>query len=141
MCVSHTVMSDSLRPHGCSPSGSSDHGIFPGKNIGVGCHFLLQVIFPAQGLNPGLLHCRQIPYFLNHQGSIPLMLQKYSEGCFWYVIYTLIPKLRGKGNLALIGKFYWCQQTLLIIWKLKKICPLLGWFSWLNDGKNIIVTH
>ena len=28
----------------------------PGKNPGVGCHFLLQGIFPTQGLNPGLLH-------------------------------------------------------------------------------------
>ena len=35
---------------------------FPGKNIAVGCHFLLQGIFPTQGLNPGLLHCRQILY-------------------------------------------------------------------------------
>ena len=31
-------------------------GIFPGKNSGVGCHFLLQGIFPTQGLNPHLLH-------------------------------------------------------------------------------------
>ena len=31
---------------------------FPGKNTGVGCHFLLQEIFPTQGLNPGLPHCR-----------------------------------------------------------------------------------
>ena len=31
-----------------------------GKNTGVGCHSLLQEIFPTQGLNPGLLHCRQI---------------------------------------------------------------------------------
>ena len=34
----------------------------PGKNSGVGCHFLLQGIFPTQGSNPGLLHCRQILY-------------------------------------------------------------------------------
>ena len=33
---------------------------FPGKNTGVGCHFLLQGIFPTQELNLGLLHCRQI---------------------------------------------------------------------------------
>ena len=31
----------------------------PGKSTGVGCHFLLQGIFPTQGSNPGLLHCRQ----------------------------------------------------------------------------------
>ena len=34
----------------------------PGKNTGVGCHFLLQGIFPTQGSNPGLLHCRQTLY-------------------------------------------------------------------------------
>ena len=32
---------------------------FPGKSAGVGCHFLLQGIFPTQGSNPGLLHCKQ----------------------------------------------------------------------------------
>ena len=41
---------------------------FPGKNTGVGCHFLLQEIFPTQGLNPGLPHCRQTLYRLSHQG-------------------------------------------------------------------------
>ena len=34
----------------------------PGKNTGVGCHFLLQRIFPTQGSNLSLLHCRQIFY-------------------------------------------------------------------------------
>ena len=38
-----------------SPLGSSVHGISPGKNTGVGCHALLQGIFPTQGSNPGLL--------------------------------------------------------------------------------------
>ena len=42
---------------------------FRGKSIGVGCHFLLQGTFPTQGLNPGLLHCRQTLYRLSHQGS------------------------------------------------------------------------
>ena len=41
---------------------------FPGKNTGVGCHFLLQEIFPTQGLNPGFPHCRQMLYHLSHQG-------------------------------------------------------------------------
>ena len=41
----------------------------PSKNIGVGCHALHQGIFPTQGLNLGLLHCRQILYCLSHQGN------------------------------------------------------------------------
>ena len=42
---------------------------FLGKSTGVGCHFFLQGIFPTQGSNPGLLHCRQTFYRLSHQGS------------------------------------------------------------------------
>ena len=38
----------------------------------VGCHALLQGIFPTQGSKPGLLHCRPILYHLSHQGSPPL---------------------------------------------------------------------
>ena len=38
-------------------------------NSGVGCPFLLQGIFPTQGSNLGLLHCRQTPYCLSYQGS------------------------------------------------------------------------
>ena len=53
----------------CSPPGSSVHEDSPGKNTGAGCHTLLQGIFPSQGSNPGLLHCRQILYLLNYQGS------------------------------------------------------------------------
>ena len=41
----------------------------PGKNTGVGYHAFLQGIFPIQGLNPDLPHCRWIHYYLSHQGS------------------------------------------------------------------------
>ena len=41
---------------------------FSSKNTRVGRHSLLQRIFLTQGLNPGLLHCKQILYHLNHQG-------------------------------------------------------------------------
>ena len=53
----------------CSPLGSYVCGDSPGKITGVGCHFLLQGIFPTQGSNLGLLHCRQILCHLGHQGS------------------------------------------------------------------------
>ena len=49
--------------------GSSVHGDSPGKNTGVGCHALLQGIFPTQGSNPSLPHCRQILHHLSHQWS------------------------------------------------------------------------
>ena len=56
-------------PMDCSPPGSSVQGDSPGKNTGVGCHALLQGIFPTQGSNPGLLHCRQILYSLSQSRS------------------------------------------------------------------------
>ena len=56
-------------PRDCSPPGSSVYEISQVKILGVGCHSVLQGIFLTQGLNPGLLHCRQILYHLSHQGS------------------------------------------------------------------------
>ena len=53
----------------CSPPGSSDHRDSPGKNTGVGCHALLQGIFPTKGLSPGLPHCTLILHHLNKKGS------------------------------------------------------------------------
>ena len=53
----------------CNLPGSSVHGDSPGKSTGVGCHALLQGIFPTQGLNLGLPHCRWILYYLSHLGS------------------------------------------------------------------------
>ena len=42
---------------------------FPGKNTGVGCHFLLQGIFPIQGSNPRLLHGQGGSFPLSHLGN------------------------------------------------------------------------
>ena len=53
-------------PMDYSPPGSSVHGDSLGKNTGVGCHFLVQRIFLTQGLNPGLLHCRQTLHHLSY---------------------------------------------------------------------------
>ena len=59
-----SVVSDSLQPHRLYGPWNS-----PGQNTGVGSLSLLQGIFPTQGWNPGLLHCRQILYQLSHKGS------------------------------------------------------------------------
>ena len=57
-----SVVSDSLRPHGLSWNS-------PGQNTGVGSFSLSQGIFPTQGSNPGVPHCRQILYQLSHKGG------------------------------------------------------------------------
>ena len=53
----------------CDPMDCTVHGLFLGQNTGVGSLSLLQGIFPTQGSNPGLPHCRQILYQLTHKGS------------------------------------------------------------------------
>ena len=54
-----SVVSDSLWPYGLQPARLLYPWTSPGKNTGVSCHALLQGIFPTQGLNPCLLHCRK----------------------------------------------------------------------------------
>ena len=71
--LSHSVMSNSLRPFGLLPVRFLCPWDFPGKNTGVGCHFLLQGIFLTEGSNYCLcclLHCRWVLYPLpSHRGS------------------------------------------------------------------------
>ena len=71
--VSRSVVPNSLQPHGLQPTRLLCPWDFPGKDTGVGCHFLLQGILTTQGLNAGLLHCRQILCQLSYKGS-PLNL-------------------------------------------------------------------
>ena len=64
-CVSPSVVSEPLQPWGLQPARLLCPWDSPGKNTGVGCHFLLQRIFQIQGSNPhleGLQHCRWILY-------------------------------------------------------------------------------
>ena len=63
-----SVMSDFLWPHGLYSPWTS-----LGQNTGVGSLSLLQGIFPTQGSNPGLPHCRQVLYQLSHKESPRLM--------------------------------------------------------------------
>ena len=60
-----SVMSNSLRPCGLYSLWNSS-----GQNTGVGSHSFLHGIFPTQGSNPGLPHCRRILFQLSHQGSL-----------------------------------------------------------------------
>ena len=68
-CESSSVVSSSLQPHGLWPARLVCPWNSPGQNTGEGSHSLLQGIFPTQGSNSGLPHCRQILYQLSHQGS------------------------------------------------------------------------
>ena len=78
VCLNFAQSCPTLWPHGLEPSV---HGDSLGNNTGVGCHALLQQMFPIQGLNPGLLNCRQIPYCLSHQGSPGVQFSSVAQSC------------------------------------------------------------
>ena len=69
LLFSHSVMSSSLQHLRLQPVRPFYPWDCPGKNTGVGCHFLLQGIFPIQGSNPCLLHWQVDSLLLSHQGS------------------------------------------------------------------------
>ena len=77
VCVSRSVVSDSLQPYGLQSTRLFCSWNSLGKNTRVGCHFLLQGIFPAQGLNPRLLRWQVDSLPLSHQGS-PMKLSQLS---------------------------------------------------------------
>ena len=62
------------------------------KNTGVGSHSLLQGIFLTQGSNPGLLHCRQILYHLNHKRSLSLLQKERIKRKKWYCFSAILTK-------------------------------------------------
>ena len=88
-------MSDSLQPHGLLPIRLLRPWDFPGKGIGVGCHFLLQGIFLTQGSNLGLPHCRQMLYRLSHR---EVQVQQRPWSSTWRGKFETKP-LRARGKL------------------------------------------
>ena len=114
---SHSVMSNSLWPHGLYSLWNS-----PGQNTGVGSLFLLQGIFSTQGSNQGLPPCWQILYQLSHKGSLRILewvAYPFSSGSSWprnrtgvsciaggffinWPIYLWIPPTPGMTSLQLL---------------------------------------
>ena len=101
-----SVVSESLWPHGLYSSWNS-----PGQKTAVGSLSLLQGIFPTQGSNPGLQHCKWILYQLSHQGS-PRILEwvayPFFRGSSW-------PRNQ-KGVSCIAGRFLtnWAIREALI---------------------------
>ena len=94
------------------PHGLTVHGIFQDRTLEWVACSLLQGIFPTQGLNPGLLHCRQIVYHLSHEGS----------PCRWVIInkslFSLSTGTFSSLNIR-VGDFqdtFRCEIEAHIIW-------------------------
>ena len=122
-CKCQSVTSDSLRPHGLQPTRLLCPRNSPRKNTGVGSHSFLQGIFLTERSNPGLLHCRQILYYLSHQDpSSQYMLHIFSisntqkERIINYVLLTItenfqvnVSSIGPKINLVMGPKLMYCD--------------------------------
>ena len=125
------VASDFLWPQGLySPLYS------PGQNTGVGNCSLLQGIFPIQGSNLGLPHCRQILDYLSHKGSpriVEWVTYPFSSGSSW--------SRNRNGVSSIIGRFFtnWAiREAYIIVYNvaysfiLVSFMVLIGLPWWLN---------
>ena len=131
MCVVYVLVAQPCLtlcdPMDCSPPGSPVHGYSSGKNTGVGCHALLQGIFPTQGSSPGLPHCRQILYCLSHQGSpiidicAPFFLILWAY--FLLDLFLLLCFLPRDAPLAFVIQLVWWCKVLLTF-----VCLESFWF-------------
>ena len=146
-------MSDSLRPHGlqhtrllcpkltpekwkslscvpvCNPMDYSPWNS-PGQNTGVGSLSLLQGIFPIQGSNPGLLHCRWILYQMSHKGS-PRTLEWVAPffcGSSWPRNWT--------GVSCILGRFFTNQAM-----RDTNSWSLLKFIEWVMLPNHLILCH
>ena len=123
---SHSVEYHSLQPHGLYSSWNS-----PGQNTGVGSCSLLHGIFPTQGSNPDLPHCRWILHQLSHQGS-PRILEWVAYPFSGVLPDTGIepgsPALQVDSLLAeLPGNFRATREfQLYSSWNILWHCPSLG---------------
>ena len=80
-------------PIECSPPGSSVHGDSPDKNT------VFQGIFPIQGSNPGLPHCRWVLYHLSYQGSprtLEWVAYPFASGSSWPRSQTGVSCIAGR---------------------------------------------
>ena len=90
--LSCSVVSHSLQPRGLQPTRLLCPWDSPGKNAGVGCHFLLQGIVPAQGSNPRplhLLHWQADSLLLHHLGSHQSSIKGVGRPVTWLCFHSV----------------------------------------------------
>ena len=134
----------SLRSHGLKPARLLRPWGFPGKNTGVGCHFLLQGIFLTQESNLYLLHWLVYPLPLSHQGSPltgsimkqkHLTLMNFNLSIFPWRIMLLASTL---GNLLPKISPNFFPKIFIILHYIFNSSPedkMVGWHHWLNGRK------
>ena len=136
VCVSLSVMPNSLWPHGLEPTCILSPWDSPGRNTGVGYHSLLQGSFPTQGSNPGLPHCRRILYCLRYLGSPrikgrgwervwpPCHQDSSAVGCSHAKV---LPRYLKQLYFIFLRFVFWCGPSLKSVFDLWWFCLFVFW--------------
>ena len=130
MCLVAQSCLTLCNPTDCSPQGSSVHRDSPGKSTGMGCHALLQGIFPTQGANLCLL------YLLHWQvHSLPLEPPKGFFFC-WF-IFSFFPNFKFLFQINMLSNSTWSDQqiktsTIMTILRLSPLTILEDWAPFLS---------
>ena len=117
LLFSHSVVSDSLPPHGLKSTKLLCPWDFPGESTGASCHFLLQGIFTTQGLNPCLLLGRMILYHCTTWDKVALCHS------FFLLSNTLLCVC--KTQFFFFSTSFWCK-TMWIYYKYAYISSFLS---------------
>ena len=127
-------MSDSWRPHGPQPTRLFCPWDFPGKNTRVDCHFLLQGIFPTEGLNTHLLHWQVDSLLLSHQGSSLSLKIVYN-----FIVDEPLPSLYESSisphKSFALSKLLCCKAYDAMLHPLGSQCPQVQCKSWMNTWR------
>ena len=117
MCVSHSIVSELLRPHGLYLISFLCPWNSLGKNTGVGNCFILQRIFLFQGSNPDLPHCRQI--FFYHWATKEAISRglQHSIASLGLLVVTLLCLYHvGFIYRQLLSSYYHIRHNSMLIW-------------------------
>ena len=120
----------------CHPPGSSVHDIFPSKNIGLGCHFLLQGIFLTQRLNPHLMH-RWLDFLTTVLPGKPPLLSEVkvkSLSCVWLFSTLWTVGHQAPPSMGFSRQEYWSGVLLLVPVGMWIRLAVFDFELWLNSG-------
>jgi len=127
------VVSNSCDPMDRGSWQATIYRIFQVKNSGVGFHALLQSIFPTQGSDPGLLHCRQILHQPTYQGS-PLLCSREIIYGRWESEQASAVHIFGCLDESGVSTYFITTKVPDHVYKLKKRKKKKGWDWRLRRG-------
>ena len=137
-----SVVSNSLRPHGLQPTRLLCPWDFLGMSTGVGCHFLLQGIFPAQGSNQvSRIVGRRFTVWVTREALLPSSQFIPFWKIMWFKIIFMIYKWGGVSLPIYLGWIYLPKRVRIVYtFVLQKLCKIKS-CPWWNVSNEFILLN